>query len=59
MQNFTWHHSYYDGVVGVFCLCYLEVVEIRNLLAGMWASLKDYGHIILMEPVLELCSEHD
>ena len=52
IQDFDFPKKKYDSIVGVFCLCYLASNEIESVLVKMEQSLKDYGFIILLEPVL-------
>lgn len=52
IQDFKWPVDEYDCIVGVWCLCYLQGVHLKNALAGMLTSVKERGYLVLMEPVL-------
>ena len=43
----------YDCILGVWCLGYLNIAEIKTVLPRMQGSIKPSGFIILMEPVLK------
>ena len=59
IENFEWPEYKYECVVGVFCLGYLSGDDLVNALIGMRKSLKYFGRIILMEPILNETEDVD
>lgn len=53
LENFTWPNEFYNGIVGVACLCYLQGKQLDEALAKMEASLAYYGFMVFLEPVDE------
>ena len=52
IQEFVWQEEYYDCVLGVWCLCYLNSKDKSRIVSKMESALQYGGHMILIEPVL-------
>ena len=55
IQDYRWKLDNFDCILGYFCLCYLNVDEIESVLKEMKRSLRIFGCIIMVEPVLKIC----
>mgnify|MGYP005728808133 FL=1 len=53
VQDFEWPIEEYECVVGVWCLCYLNCEDQQQLISRADGAVKEGGHLIFFEPVLE------